>query len=145
MSLTKTITDTLTENRVTSEQIAKVALSNGGAKVASQTTDEEYRVTYNATYNVLSCNCKAGQEGKGCWHKRATLAKLAIMRLQVRDSREQEATRPVEEVASEARIEELVRQGVERKTAIRVTLAQPKKGSGKGKRLNYDPSFSLLK
>lgn len=33
-----------------------------------------YEVRYNSEYKRLSCTCKAGQEGFGCWHRRASLA-----------------------------------------------------------------------
>jgi hypothetical protein len=141
MTKINTTADALDSYKVTSEQIAKVTLEGKGASVKSAHTDEEYRVEYK----VLTCTCRAGQEGKGCWHRRACLAKLAILRVQKRESVEAENNRPAEEVAAESRIEELVRQGHDRATAERVVTAKPKPGSGKGKRLNYDPSFSLLK
>jgi hypothetical protein len=36
--------------------------------------NKEYHVKYNSQYNAPSCTCKAGTNGRGCWHKRAALA-----------------------------------------------------------------------
>lgn len=85
----KTLADILTENNVSFEQASKVTLieSNGKhfAKVESQTTaGTEYTVEYNPLFKVLTCNCPAGQEGRGCWHRRATLAQIAIDKMETR-------------------------------------------------------------
>jgi uncharacterized Zn finger protein len=42
--------------------------------VESQTTDALYKVTWNTQFHRLQCTCPAGNEGRGCWHKRAVLA-----------------------------------------------------------------------
>lgn len=45
-------------------------------QVESQTTDDipPYEVRYNSEFKRLTCNCKAGQAGVPCWHKRAACA-----------------------------------------------------------------------
>ncbi len=150
---TATITskaDALTSYRVSEEQVNRVILREHDAIVASQTTEGVgYTVEYNPQFKVLQCSCPA--EG-GCWHKRATLAAIAIKRVaakeraaRIAEEKEAEATRPASEVAEQSAIEELVRMGTDRETATRIILAKPYKGSGKGKRLDFDPSFSLLK
>lgn len=55
------------------------------------------------------------------------------------------AERTPEEIEEQRRIQELIGQGIDSATAFRVVTAKPRKGSGRGKRLNYDPSFCLLK
>src|SRR5579859_5658230 len=79
----------LTAYAVSFEQVSKVTLVESAGKryaiVESQTeAGKEYRVEYNVIFKVLSCNCPAGQEGGGCWHRRATLAQLAIDKMETR-------------------------------------------------------------
>lgn len=57
--------------RFTDEQTGEVCY-----KVQSQTTDDEYTVKairVNGRFH-LTCNCKSGQNGGRCWHRRAAIA-----------------------------------------------------------------------
>lgn len=67
---------------VTPEQIDKCTRLVDGqtgqvfyqVKSQSDPDAEPYTVRYNAQYKKLTCTCKAGQDGFGCWHRRASLA-----------------------------------------------------------------------
>lgn len=66
---------------VTVEQMDKVTsiidLPTGKKwyQVESQTTaGDVYEVRYDHEHRRLTCTCKAGQAGFGCWHRRAALA-----------------------------------------------------------------------
>jgi hypothetical protein len=152
--------DALAAYHVSEEQISKVTLQQDCAIVKSATVKGvEYKVVYNKEHKVLQCLpynsshvCGASASGKGCWHKRATLAAIAINRLQAkeRSARDAEikealASRTPQEIEEQRHIQEVIGQGVPSDEAFRVVTAKPQKGSGKGKPLNYDPSFSLLK
>ncbi len=152
--------DALAAYHVSEEQVAKVSLQKDCAIVKSATVEGvEYKVVYNKEHKVLQCLpynggqvCGASASGKGCWHKRAALAAIAINRVEAKaraafmaECKEQEASRPAAEVAEQSQIARLIGQGVDRETAERITYAKPRPGSGKGKRLDFDPTFSLLK
>jgi hypothetical protein len=62
----------------------------------SDPTIEPYHVEWNDQFHCFSCNCKAGQEGIPCWHKRAALAAEEHYKQQVRRERQ------VEQAAVEA-------------------------------------------
>lgn len=158
MTQITTRADALTSYVVTAEQVSKCTPVQDGTTgewfyiVESSKGDTEYRVRYNREYKKLTCTCKSGQEGNGCWHRRASLASIAIDRVEAKaraafraECKETEASRPAAESEEQATIARLVGQGVPTDEAIRVVYAKPKKGSGRGKRLNYDPTFSLLK
>lgn len=65
---------------VTVEQMDKATrLVDGDDKTFYQVESQSergrlYEVRYHADRRLLSCTCKAGQEGYGCWHRRAALA-----------------------------------------------------------------------
>ena len=66
---------------VTVEQMDKVTslidLPTGKTwyQVESQTTPgDSYEVRYDTEHKRLTCTCKAGKGGFGCWHRRAALA-----------------------------------------------------------------------
>ena len=40
---------------------------------SATTPGVEYKVIFDRKHRVITCDCKAGQEGSGCWHKRAAL------------------------------------------------------------------------
>lgn len=40
-----------------------------------------YEVKYNEEHKRLTCTCLAGQEGFGCWHRRAALAATYLHRM----------------------------------------------------------------
>jgi hypothetical protein len=79
MAKTSTTATITTYFRVTEEQINFCTRIEQDGKVfyyvASQTTiGQDYKVQYNTQHHVLQCNCAAGSQGNGCWHKRAALA-----------------------------------------------------------------------
>jgi hypothetical protein len=63
-------------------------------QVKSQSVEGQiYEVRFNRQFRRLTCTCKAGQEGFGCWHKRAAMASAAEYKqeenLQARQEAEQ--------------------------------------------------------
>lgn len=58
---------------------------------SSQDDGTEYKVFFNHDLKHLVCDCKAGQNGVPCWHRRAAQAEAAITRLTRRliEAREQ--------------------------------------------------------
>jgi hypothetical protein len=71
----------------------------------SDPTIEPYHVEWNEQFHCLSCNCKAGQEGIPCWHKRAALAAEEHYNQQVR--RERQAEQAAVEATEEYRLDQL--------------------------------------
>lgn len=63
-----------------------------------------YEVRYNQQYHRMTCTCKAGEAGLGCWHRRAALAAIyehrqaenLQARLEAHDPEALEALREVE-------------------------------------------------
>ena len=47
-------------------------------EVTSSKGEGFYTLRDSVRYHALSCNCRAGQEGVPCWHKRAVLQSIAI-------------------------------------------------------------------
>lgn len=158
--------DALASYRVSPEQVAKCTPVQDGATgqwfyIVESATEagKEYRVEYNRVFKKLTCTCPAGIEGfSGCWHRRASLAAVAIDRVQAKEraariaeAKEVEATRPAEESAEQAEIERLVAQGHDRAEATRVIYAKGTqyserqiKAAQRRNEIAYKP-FSLLK
>lgn len=60
--------------------------------VESQTTEGvQYDCKYNRQHGCFTCTCKAGIEGRACWHKRAAMASLTLYKQEVKARREAEA------------------------------------------------------
>lgn len=110
MTTITTRADALTSYHVTEEQIAKVTLESNRTVVQSATTEGvEYFVKYNYSTKHLDCSCPAANPPKdangfyeyaprGCWHRRASLAAIALNRLQAKER----AARIAEAAAIEA-------------------------------------------
>lgn len=68
---------------VTPEQIDRVMrlIDMATGKIYHQVESQSepgitYEVRYNSQCKRLTCTCKAGQAGYGCWHRRASLAAM---------------------------------------------------------------------
>ncbi len=68
---------------------------------SSKNDGTEYTVEYNRIVKALTCTCKAGQNGIGCWHKRASLAHAEEYRTNRRLLQEKEEAQAVVEIAAE--------------------------------------------
>lgn len=101
-------------------------------QVESQTTDEIYEVRYNSEFKRLTCNCKAGQVGVPCWHKRAAAAAAFEYRQQ-----ENLAARKEAEAAKLASYKALEQARDESRAAVA--------GLKAGKDVRQAQPFSLLK
>lgn len=113
--------------------------------------DGFYTVRWNKQYHCPSDNCKAGREGRACWHKRAAIAAEQEYQTSKRVEREADeaealASRSPEEVATEAAIQSYVAQGQDLETAIRLATAPAAEQGPKGS-LGYfhTTGFQLLK
>lgn len=168
ISRIQSIEDAMQSYRLTRAQIEAASFHKAGdgsyfflVQSASQ-PGVVYKVIYNPALKALQCVsfdggpvCKASEEGFNCWHKRASMARSILIRLERRMEREKAvaaalATRGPEEIEEQRKIEEMVGQGCDRETATRVILAKPTRPSKKSierfERLyEGDRTFRLLK
>ncbi len=117
-------------------------------QVSSQSGPDTYHVEFSDAHKVLTCNCKAGQNGlPKCWHRRAALAAERIYRAereQERKAIEQTAEYTIEQAIVDAeqaldRLDEIAARHeakAERKLEQETREALP---------LNGNRPFSLLK
>lgn len=92
-----TIEEIASQHNITVEEIALAhRIANNGKvfyQVESRTdaTQEPYKVEWNAEYKRLSCTCKAANDGRACWHRRAALAAEALYKQERHIARQREA------------------------------------------------------
>lgn len=67
--------------------------------VESATSDQEYSVRFLCKAKGFSCTCKAGQNGRLCWHVKASIAAAREERTAL------QAIEEAERIATQARIE----------------------------------------
>ena len=102
--------DILKKHNVSDEQVSAahriVNLNNGRVFYQVESASEpgtEYTVYYDQVLKHLVCDCKAGQNGTPCWHRRAALAHSDEVRRERREQQERDMAELAQEIINEAR------------------------------------------